>query len=122
MWVYEQSSGKLLHDGQLVGEGYSGHGKGVNNPKLQDVHDTGPIPQGEWRIGEPYDQSEHGPCVMQLTPEPGTETFGRTEFLMHGDLKDKPGQLLASKGCIIMPRWVRDTVARSGDNLLKVTA
>lgn len=120
MWVYQQSSGKLFRDGQFVGEGYSGNGKGLNNPKSQELHDVGPIPCGAWLIGKPEDHPDHGPVVMRLTPEPETQTFGRDGFLIHGDLVEKPGQFLASKGCIILPRWLRETIGRSGDYLLRV--
>ena len=58
---------------------------------------------------------------MRLTPNPGTNTFGRGGFLMHGD-----NSLLnhtASEGCIIAPRGIRDLVAAAraaGDNQLTV--
>ena len=136
MWVYQQSSGNLFRSTPLVqgaegvetsastfiGKGYSGNGRGLNNPQMQDVHDVGPVPQGDWLIGKPYDHSEHGPHVMALTPEPGTETFGRSGFLIHGDLVDKPGQFLASKGCVILARWMRERISQSGDFLLRVIA
>lgn len=134
MHIFQQSSGKLFRNTEagvckLEGEGYSGHGAGVNNPQLQERHDVGPIPQGMYLIevirgtdGQPCDYEGKKAPVMRLTPEPGTETFGRSGFLIHGDLVGEAGQEEASLGCIIMPHSVRVAVAASGDYLLKVIA
>lgn len=119
MWTYAQASGQLLQDGQLVGTGYSGHDNGKNNPSMQAVPDVGPIPQGGWSIaGPPVNTAEHGPYVLTLQPAPGTNTFGRSGFLMHGDSIEAPG--CASRGCVIMPRAVREQVWTSGDTDLEV--
>ena len=120
MWCYVQRTGQLLHDGQLTGTGYSGHGDGKNNPDMQKVHDVGPIPCGDYSIGPPHDTTTHGPYVMALTAKPGTDTFGRSGFLMHGDSKENPGT--ASLGCIIQARPVREIVGNSGDPDLQVVA
>lgn len=120
MWRYTQSTGALDHDGVPVGVGYSGHGPGVNNPVLQAVHDVGPIPCGLWHIGAPIDTTTHGPFVLPLTPMEGTETFGRSGFLMHGDEVAHAGEQLASLGCIILARAIREQVAASGDDVLEV--
>jgi hypothetical protein len=119
MWTYAQETGELQRDGQPVDKGYSGFGEGKNNPNMQAVHDVGPIPQGDWTIsGPPRNTPEHGPFVLTLTAANGTETFGRSEFLMHGDSIQHPGE--ASKGCIIMPRATREKVWNSGDTDLQV--
>ncbi|MGF6922638.1 hypothetical protein OKW41_007926 [Paraburkholderia sp. UCT70] len=56
---------------------------------------------------------------MPLTPNPGTHTFGRDTFFMHGDSKSHPGS--ASNGCIvIVDRAVRERVWSSGDRQLRV--
>lgn len=92
-WVYQQISGRLYApDGKFMTLGYSGHDDGVNNPKFEQEPNHGPIPRGNWRIGSPFDSSDHGPHVMRLMPEPGTETYGRSGFLIHGDSKEHPGQ------------------------------
>jgi|1186.fasta_scaffold03413_2 hypothetical protein len=120
-WTYSQKSGDLDQDGHKVATGYSGAGKGKNNPEMQNVHNVGPIPRGDWSItGPPVDTKTHGPYVLRLTPEPETETFGRSGFLMHGDSKEHPGT--SSEGCIIVPRAVREEVCKSGDRDLKVVA
>jgi len=120
-WNYNQSNGYLSHRGMLVGQGYSGHGNGVNNPAMQNVPNVGPIPQGEWTIGAVIEQHPTlGEIVLPLLPAEGTETFGRSGFFMHGDEIDAPGEDLASHGCIVMPRNVREAVAYSGDETLVV--
>lgn len=123
MNIFKQSTGDLFDcTGAVIGKGYSGHGAGVNNPDMQDKHDVGPIPQGEYTIGAVNYHSSHGPLVMPLIPKEGTETFGRSGFLMHGDLKSAPGEHLASLGCIIMDFSTRAAIARSTDRDLKVIA
>jgi len=120
-WTYSQKTGELQQDGQSVATGYSGSGPGKNNPEMQTVHNVGPIPQGDWTIsGPPTNTAEHGPYVLRLNPDTATETFGRSGFLMHGDSKTAPG--MASQGCVILPREVREKVWQSGDRDLEVVA
>lgn len=127
MWTYEQASGKFSQDGVYLVTGYSGWddgdnisepGEGKNNPDMQAVKNIGPIPVGQYTIGPAYDTATHGPIVMRLTPKQGTETFGRSGFLIHGDSLRAPGT--ASHGCIILPRKIREQVASSGDTDLEV--
>jgi hypothetical protein len=120
-WTYAQKTGELQQDGKPIAAGYSGAGEGKNNPAMQNVPDVGPIPQGEWTIaGPPANTADHGPYVLKLNPTAGTETFGRSGFLMHGDSKEHPG--LASHGCVILPRPAREQVWISGDRELEVLA
>jgi hypothetical protein len=119
MWIYAQETGALLQDGNLVATGYPGFEDGKNNPAMQAIPNVGPIPQGEWTIeGLPMNTPKHGPFVLTLTPAAGTNTFGRSSFLMHGDAVKAPGT--ASQGCIIMPRTAREQVWNSGDRALEV--
>ena len=120
MWTYHQTSGELLHDGVHVAQGYSGNGAGKNNPAMQEQHDIGPIPQGRYHIGPRHDTPTHGPCVMTLVAEPGTNAFGRCGFLIHGDSIQAPGT--ASHGCIILSRTIRERIGASGDSRLEVLA
>lgn len=121
MFNYSQATGILTHDGAEIGQGYSGHDAGKDNPALQDVHNVGPLPQGLWSIGAPEDRTGTlGPFVMPLSPVAGTETFGRSGFFIHGDSSAHP--LEASHGCLIFSRGIREQIAASGDNLLQVTA
>jgi hypothetical protein len=123
-WTYTQSTGELANpDGLIIGIGYSGRFEGLNNPAMQAEHNTGPIPQGKWEIGKFFnDQRPHGkgPMVCPLIPFPETETFGRTEFMIHGD--NKAGNHTASEGCIILGRYQRDAIAISTDRTIEVIA
>ena len=118
MWTYNQSTGALSHNGQPSGAGYSAMGAGQNNPAMQMVHDVGPIPQGLWQIGPPFDTATHGPHVMALAPEPHTVTFGRSGFLIHADSIAHPGK--ASCGCIVLSSVLRHMISASGDRQLQV--
>jgi hypothetical protein len=118
MWTYQQADGKLFRGDELVGQGYSGFGEGKNNPALENVADVGPIPRGRYHIGPPEDTAAHGPHVMRLSIEPGTVSFGRDGFLIHGDSCVHPGS--ASHGCIVVERSVRDLISGSGDSELQV--
>lgn len=119
-WKWVQSSGELWHgDLEPVATGYSGSPEGKNDPSKQSVHNVGPIPQGLWTIvGPPQNTESHGPFVLHLYPNQGTETFGRDGFLIHGDSVSKPGT--ASEGCVILARNVRERIWNSGDRDFEV--
>lgn len=117
-WQWDQSAGELRRDGALISRGYSGHGRGKNNPALQAAVAVGPIPAGLWVISERYDSANVGPYALKLEPCPGTEAFGRSAFRIHGDSVSNPGA--ASHGCIILPRKVREQIWTSGDRSLVV--
>ena len=118
-WNYEQVTGYMRSpDGLVVGMGYSGASLGKNNPAAQSMENRGPIPVGAYTIGDPHDTVTHGPFVLPLAPDSGNEMFGRSGFLIHGDSVVAPGT--ASEGCIIMPKLVREEIARSLDRKLEV--
>lgn len=117
-WEYSQSTGVLRHNGAVVASGYSGAGNGINNPAMQDVGFTGPIPQGMYRI-QGYNNHK-GPYTVILSPIMGTDTFGRTAFRIHGDNAKKPPRS-SSEGCIITNGAnLRNSIASSGDSVLRV--
>lgn len=122
MWTYKQSTGELSHDGALVGKGYSGaNPDGKNNPAMESIANVGPIPQGRWQVvGKPFDTTTHGPFCLRLWPAVSTMTYGREGFLIHGDSLEMPG--MASQGCIILARPLRNMVVVSGDRDLEVVA
>ncbi len=110
--------------GLLLGTGYAGHGAGLNNPAMQCVHDTGPLPQGVYSINPPVNTTAHGPYVMWLTPAPSNHMFGRSGFGIHADEISNPGKYLASTGCIVMSAAVRMaiwTAAQADGHQLSVT-
>lgn len=116
MWTYSQSTGVLTRDGKKIWTGYSGTGDGRNNPGMQDVPNVGPIPQGNYTIGAPYNDPHLGPCVMHLDPQQGTDDFGRSLFRMHGNNAEND----ASEGCVIMDHNTRVMVANGSDRELTV--
>jgi len=123
MWSYVVASGNLSHDGTFVGTGYSGHNdgtqNGINNSDLEQVHDIGPVPRGNWTISPFFDSTEgKGPIVARLDPNPGTDVFGRAGFMIHGD--NAEGARTASHGCIILARPIRQQIQASGDTDLEV--
>ena len=125
MWTYNQRSGELFKsDGELVAAGYSGFPPdGKNNPSAQAEPNIGPIPCGMYTIGLPEcvnTPGPHGPFVLPLTPDPSNEMFGRSGFLCHGDSIAHAGS--ASHGCLIFPRQIREAIAGSGDDRLRVVA
>jgi hypothetical protein len=122
MWICQQSTGHLYSPScELIATSYSGHGPdGKNKPSAQAIHDVGPIPIGHWQVGAPHDRANTGPYSLPLSPQSGTETYGRSAFLCHGDSASHPGE--ARHGCIIMPRPVRERIIASGDLNLWVIA
>ena len=117
-WFYSQSAGTLHLNDDLVGTGYSGFGEGLDNPADQEIPDVGPIPQGFYLMGVAFPHPVTGPLTMRLEPTQGTDTFGRSGFLMHGDNANQDHS--ASHGCIIMEHDVRLLVAVNSDRLLQV--
>lgn len=124
MWTYSQTTGELHHNGELVTKGYSGHGKGRNNPDMESTHgvdfkhDAGPIPKGKWRISvdPPKSHPKLLDPVIRFTPCEETNTFGRSGFLSHGNNVGND----ASLGCIILNYHARIELATSLDTLLVV--
>lgn len=121
-WQFSQSTGNWSYVNNQTGAvtqegpGYSGTGDGRNNPAMQDVANTGPIPLGDWNIGPGHYSSNTGPNTMNLTPLPGTETFGRTLFRIHGNNSDND----ASQGCAIAGPGLRNKINNSSDHILRV--
>jgi hypothetical protein len=120
-WTYEVPTGKLWRDGKFIGVGYSGIGAGLNNSSEEKDQDIGPIPCGLWFISEFFNDLSaggKGPVVAHLTPAFGTDTFGRSSFMIHGD--NKAMNHTASHGCMIFGRFYRDLIMASSDQELEV--
>ena len=116
-WVYSQRTGEISNNGIVIGRGYSGLGLGKNNPHMQNVGFTGPIPRGVYCIGRVYHSIGKGPITMKLIPI-GHSALGRTLFRIHGD--NQKMNFTASEGCIILSRPIREKIANSGDTRLEV--
>jgi hypothetical protein len=117
-WIYSQSTGEMTLDGQHVATGYSGAGPGRNNPAMQASQGQGPIPQGSYSVGTAHQGTHTGPATLNLDAQPGTNTYGRDLFRVHGDSIRHPGE--ASEGCIIMPPAVRAQMSTSSSRTLRV--
>lgn len=117
MWTFSQSTG-MLRRGDFLSMGYAGREDGKNNPLMQHVYGTGPLPRGFYSIGEPHDD-KHGPWSMRLTPDDANDMCGRAGFMIHGDSIMHPGE--ASEGCIVTDRATRLEIWKSGDRMLEVT-
>jgi hypothetical protein len=116
MFTYNSKTGEFSQDGNYICTGYSGTGEGRNNPDMESVMNVGPIPRGEYTIGEAHSEPVLGPVVMNLDPKEGSNVFGRSLFRIHGDNATHD----ASHGCVILPRVARELVARSPDKVLQV--
>lgn len=117
MFRYNQATGEIWIKSSLLGAGYSGHGDGRNNPLAEAAPFEGPTPKGLYKISEAFDQIPgKGPCIMHLTPETGTNTFGRSGFMIHGNNARND----ASEGCIILGPAIRRQIADSDDKQLEV--
>jgi RHS repeat-associated core domain len=121
-WQFSQSTGQWSHVNNQtgavtnVGQGYSGTGEGRNNTAMQNVPNVGLTPQGTYDIGPAYNHRNLGPMTMNLTPQSGTNTFGRDLFRIHGDNTRHD----ASEGCAIAPPNVRQQINNSNDRVLRV--
>lgn len=120
---YEQSTGRwFAPNGRLMAVGFSGAdpdpsvhgepGEGINHPELEGERNVGPIPHGRYRICAPENHPHVGPFAMRLDALPGTDTHGRSGFFLHGGKR--------SKGCVLLPRAVREAIWASGDRVLEV--
>ena len=111
MLVYCQSTGELRDDAVILGRGWAGRGDGRNNPAMQFVYETGPLPRGRYTIAAPVYHPRLGPLSYRLTPDPANEMQGRDGFFIHGASVDPSTRGQESKGCIVMSRSVREVLA-----------
>lgn len=127
-WVYSQHTGIMVspNGNGVLGRGYSGRENGLNNPAEERHANIGPIPRGNYTIGPAFTHALAGPITMSLTPRPGTDTFGRDGFMIHGDtplhISNPTSTTSASHGCIVIERSVRRLIADIGDLTLMVEA
>lgn len=106
MYVYEQATGRLSRDGVTLAFGYSGAGISRNMPDREHIRGEGPIPRGRYMIGPKRFSRTVGACAMYLWPV-GHTAHGRSALMLHGDNRTHT----ASKGCVIIPLYVREQIA-----------
>ena len=99
--------------------GYAGRGAGYNNPALEHVTDTGPLPRGEYAIRGPLLHARLGPLAFRLEQVSG-RNFGRSGFYIHGPSAAAPSS--SSRGCIILGRAARSAIAEYRPSRLTVYA
>ena len=117
---YSQSTGAITQDDStIIATGWAGKGGGKNNPAMQNIKSTGPLPQGVYSTGPWQIHPRLGPLAARLIQISG-ETYGRDEFFIHGPSSKNYGQ--ESKGCIIVPRKEREKVAALLPTTITVTA
>lgn len=122
---YSQSLGTMdLVDGETslrVGTGWAGNHAGKNNPDMQSVPSTGPLPQGRYTL-QPWEayHGHLGPLVSFLKPDPANEMFGRGDFFIHGPALSPASYGQESKGCIVLAHDVRQKLADLGVTALEV--
>jgi len=133
MWRFVRKQGQdgdVLRDDVFIGHAYSGYddgdgipelGEGKNDPTKERLRGIGPVPRGRYRMSRPFFHETAGPYVIRLTPLEGTETYGRSGFLVHGDSVRLPGSV--SHGCIVAHRAIRVLMGEAveeGDDILEV--
>ncbi len=122
MWIWIQKTGEMFHDGVLWCTGYAGRYTGKNNPDMQDVHDIGPLPCGDYTMQDPRTSARLGPLTIDLEQDPKNQMFGRFSFRWHGE-RIEPPIGLASDGCIVTdhePRARAADLIALGDRKLRV--
>jgi hypothetical protein len=128
--TYSQSTGDFTTTDTGSGyvlrraQGYAGHGVlGLNNPEMQLEVDTGPLPQGDYRLSLGFNYPGKGNPTFRLTPIGGLALLqtGRSGFLIHA------GSFIyfnSSAGCIVLPLSVRlflqNYPSASGAGVLRV--
>lgn len=116
--TYDQSDGTFgVANGSFdcpLFVGSAGRAGGLNNPAAQCERNTGPLPQGVYRLRVVSHPRFADPAI-KADPEEGTEMCGRSGFYIHGGLR--------SEGCILIQRVERNAIAalvRAGYNRLLV--
>lgn len=109
VWRYTISTGAMENGLGQAFVGYSGKGMWRDDPDSVREVGLGPIPPGTYRIGSPRNHPRLGVLSMALTPVPGTDTFGRSGFFIHGD--NAAANKSASSGCIVLNRLARSYIA-----------
>ena len=103
-WV--QAKGQLLRDGKVIATGYAGAPGHINRTESEGLKNKGPLPRGWYRIWFIYPtHPKYGSHLCILRPDPGTEMFGRSGFMIHADAPSRPGT--ASNGCIVLDAATR---------------
>lgn len=85
---------------------------------MERIPNVGPLPKGKYTFSAPFKSQKTGRFTMRLHALPGTDLFGRSDFMIHGDSESHPGE--ASTGCIVLRLRVRNNMWNSGDHTIIV--
>lgn len=120
MWIFDVRKGEFWRDTAPDHKftAYSGHGDGLNNPDMEQVHGVGALPRGDYTIGPWHDDPHLGPMVARLIPKEWTQMFGRGGMYLHGDNRKR--NHTASDGCVVEDYWPRKAIKDSGDKDFRV--
>jgi len=106
---YESRTGRWTDNGgTLIATGFAGHGKGLNNPEMENVRFVGALPRGVYVVGPWHTHPRLGPMVCRLTQISG-DTFGRGDFYCHGE-DSHPETNDESLGCTVVKRPGRQKI------------
>lgn len=125
-WTFKQGTGEIFNpQGEVVDLAWSGYGDYRNKPEFQSLKHLGCLPRGPYHIQQAIRHPKLGKLAMQLIPFPENEMFGRSEFFLHGYLKDNPSTVvnetyLSSHGCICTEYLIRVMISESDDRVLEV--
>mgnify|MGYP003333853596 FL=1 len=120
--TWHQAGGLMTSpEGETIAQGWAGHGEGKNNPEKQQIRETGPLPQGLYKVGKWQDHPRLGRMVARLEQIEG-ETYGRDGFFIHGPSKDPAKYGQESKGCIVIPYQARLKVKELSPSFIQVVA
>jgi hypothetical protein len=115
-YEFDVRAGVFKHNGMVIDRtAYSGNGRGLNNPDMENVVGVGPLPRGRYEIGDFTTHPKLGVLVARLTPQFKT---ARALLDIHGD--NEAMNHTASDGCLILPHGVRLMMSQSGDHELDV--
>lgn len=129
-YEYYQDSGRFTGgsgEWRVETWGYSGNGKGLNNPDYQCVPNTGPAPATTYKIvlckNWMHTHATNRPCSFYLYPVKEDEMCGRSEIFIHGcDVctagdSTQPPAPGCSAGCVIISVENRQKL-RVGDTVV----
>jgi len=102
-------------------KGWAGRFSGKGNPKLESAHGIGPLPCAYYTL-DSWEENhlKLGKMVAHLTPDPGSQMWGRDGFYIHGPSNDPSEYGNESMGCIVEPHPQRQAIKDTGDMRLRV--
>ncbi|WP_342753722.1 tlde1 domain-containing protein [Pantoea sp. MBD-2R] len=118
-WIYNVNSKSFyLNNTYQFSAKYSGRPGYKDDSANECVKSKGPIPRGQYTIGDPFYHPKIRAWTMRLTPATSNHMCGRDGFMIHGESSKHPGE--ASDGCIILGLPGRKAIAASGNRSLTV--